>query len=123
MRRLELVAAGLGLGVALAPVSTQAQQAYNGRWSVEVVTERGDCDRAYRYPVMVENGRIRYAGDAGGFNFTGQIAPNGAVRVSITSGQGRADGNGKIAGSSGGGTWKISGSRSCTGHWTAEKRS
>lgn len=118
-----LCVAAFGLGMALAPAGVQAQQAYNGRWSVEVVTERGECDRAFRYPVIVENGRIRYSGDAGGFNFSGQVAPNGAVKVSITSGQGRADGTGKIAGSSGGGTWKISGSRSCTGRWNAEKRS
>ncbi|HEX2726193.1 MAG TPA: hypothetical protein VHN20_10270 [Beijerinckiaceae bacterium] len=115
--------AAFGLGLACVPAAVQAQQGYNGRWSVEIVTERGECDRAFRYPVIVENGRIRYGGDAGGFNLSGQIAPNGAVRVSITSGQGRADGTGKIAGSSGGGTWKISGSRACSGHWNAEKRS
>jgi hypothetical protein len=123
MKGLGFGAAAFGLGLAVAPAVVQAQQAYNGRWSVEVVTERGECDRAFRYPVVVENGRIRYAGDAGGFNFSGQVAPNGAVRVSITSGQGRADGTGNIAGGSGGGTWKIAGSRSCSGRWNAEKRS
>jgi hypothetical protein len=123
MRFFAWAVAGVGLGVGLVAADAQAQQAHDGRWSVEVVTEKGDCDRAFRYPVAVQNGRIRYAGDASGFNISGQVAPNGAVQVSITSSQGRADGRGRIAGSAGAGTWTISGGRACSGRWSADKRS
>jgi hypothetical protein len=115
-------AAALSLALVLGAVSAQAQQSFDGRWSVEVVTERGDCDRAYRYLVAVENGRVRYAGETGGFSISGRVAPNGTVQGSITSSQGRADVRGRLAGSSGSGNWTISGSRSCAGRWNADKR-
>ena len=33
---------------------------FDGTWSVEIITEAGTCDRAYRYPVRIENGRARF---------------------------------------------------------------
>jgi hypothetical protein len=113
----------LAVGVAcLAPVgAAQAQQKFDGSWSVLVLTERGDCDRAYRYPIAIERGRVRYAGDAP-FNISGQVAANGAVRGSIASGQGRADVRGRLSGASGTGTWTVTGARNCSGTWNAERR-
>jgi hypothetical protein len=113
------VVAGLAsLGVS---GGAEAQQKFDGRWSVLLETQRGECDKAYRYPVAIENGVVRYAGDAG-FNVTGKVASNGTVQGSVTSGQTRASVNGRLAGSSGSGTWMISGSRNCSGNFTAEKR-
>ena len=67
MRVLQRAFAGFGLGLALVVAgSANAQQPFDGRWSVEVITERGNCDHAYRYPLAVENGRGRYDGNAGG---------------------------------------------------------
>ena len=31
---------------------------YDGLWSVSIVTEKGDCDRGYRYPVRISNGTL-----------------------------------------------------------------
>src|SRR4051812_5808751 len=42
-----------------------AASSYDGVWSVLIVTEQGTCDRAYRYPVRVDNGRVVYEGEAG----------------------------------------------------------
>ncbi len=118
--RLAATAIGFAIScVSLTPAA--AQQQFNGRWSVEVVTEQGACDRAYRYPVAIENGRIRYAGSEG-FNVAGTVNARGAVRTSISSGQLRADITGRLAGSAGTGTWAISGSRSCSGYWRAERQ-
>ena len=116
-----LAAGATRLSAILLSGGAQAQQQFNGRWSVEVVTEKGECDRAYRYPIAVENGRVRYAGEAG-FTINGQVAPNGNVQGSIIYGENRANVRGKLEGNFGTGTWSIAGSRSCSGNWNAEKR-
>jgi hypothetical protein len=114
----------LAAGLSLAAVSTGAlaQQQFDGRWSVLVVTERGECDKAYRYPVAIDNGRVSYAGEAS-FNITGQVSRNGAIQGNIAQGQTKADVRGKLAGSAGSGTWTITGARNCAGSWSAERRS
>ena len=114
-----VVAAGLTF-VALSGAA-QAQQKFDGRWSVLLETQKGECDKAYRYPVAIENGVVRYAGDAG-FNVSGKVASNGAVQGSVNAGQTQASVKGRLAGTSGSGNWTISGSRNCSGNWTAEKR-
>ena len=117
--RFAAVAAGL-VFLALSGAA-QAQQKFDGRWSVLLETQKGECDKAYRYPIAVENGIVRSAGEAS-FNFTGKVASNGSVQGSVTAGQTRANVNGRLAGTSGSGTWTISGSRNCSGNWSAEKR-
>ncbi len=106
------------------PGPAQAQVSkYNGRWSVEVITEQGSCDRAYRYSIVIENGRARYGGQEA-FDVSGQVQPNGAVAGSIAYGSDRANVNGRLdADGRGEGTWTTSGSRSCGGRWNAERRS
>ncbi len=105
-------------------LSSQAQaqaNRFDGNWSVEVVTEQGACDRAYRYPVIVQNGQARYGGPES-FNVNGQVRPNGAVSASISRGQDRANVTGQLSGNAGRGTWTTSGGRVCSGYWNAEKR-
>jgi len=99
-----------------------AQAAFNGIWSVLIMTDRGACDRAYRYPVRIANGRVSYAGQAD-FNVNGRVARNGAVSVSVNRGEQRASGSGRLNGGWGAGTWRGAGGQSaCSGSWTAEKR-
>ena len=113
----------IATGVAFMALSgaAEAQQQFNGRWSVLIVTERGECDKAYRYPIAIENGQVRYAGEAA-FTITGEVARSGAVQGSIAPGQTRANVRGKLAGDAGSGTWTIAGTRDCSGSWSAEKR-
>jgi hypothetical protein len=98
-----------------------AQQQFNGRWSVEVVTERGACDRAYRFPVVIERGRIRYGGPES-LTISGTVTARGAVRSSIAADGMQADVTGRLSGATGTGTWEIAGGRSCGGTWNAERR-
>jgi hypothetical protein len=110
--------------VATSLLSPQAQaqvRRFDGTWSVEVITEQGACDRAYRYSVIVQNGRARYGGPED-FNVNGQVRPNGSVSASISRGQDRATVTGRLAGNFGRGTWRASGGRACSGYWNAEKR-
>jgi hypothetical protein len=99
-------------------------EAFDGNWRVVVVTDRGVCDRAYRYSVHVENGMVRYNGDAKGVNLAGTVAPNGLVNVSIRLRDRGAEGNGRISATVGAGQWHGNGpnNTTCAGTWEAERR-
>jgi len=119
-----LVRAGILAGIcatsALSPAD--ARTVYDGQWSVLIVTERGTCDRAYRYGVQIVNGNVVYDG-GGPINLSGRVAQNGAVRVTVSSSSGRADGAGRLARNVGSGNWRgRSGSEACSGYWEAERR-
>src|SRR4051812_3721270 len=77
-----------------------AQSRYDGSWSVTIVTDAGDCDRAYRFGLEIQGGRVFY--DGGG---AGRVSSNGQVTVSIQQGGGVANGSGRLSGNSGGGRW------------------
>jgi hypothetical protein len=109
------------LCIAALPNPASAQRMFDGNWSVLVVTERGSCDRAYRYGITIRSGRVYYEG--GVVNFTGQVAANGAVRVQVTSGGAFAAGTGRLNRNAGQGRWNgQSGRDRCSGYWTAERR-
>ena len=114
---MALAVAGLA-GPALAQ---QGAAKFDGRWSVEVITEKGDCDRAYRYAVAIERGEVRYAG-AENFQVTGKVQPNGTVQGTIGRGGDRVSVRGRLDGANGVGTWNAAGNTQCSGRWNAEKR-
>ena len=59
------------------------------------MTEKGTCDRAYRYPVRISNGSVGYAGEAS-FNVSGSVGANGAVTVTVSKGSQSAKGTGQL---------------------------
>ncbi|WP_232629932.1 hypothetical protein [Methylobacterium sp. Leaf118] len=111
----------LGAGPALAAKLSKTD-AYDGRWSIEVITEQGSCDRAYRYGIRIEGGETRYEGGTD-FTVSGHVARNGAVKGSIARGEARADVIGTLSGDTGAGTWTTNGPSPCRGNWNAERRS
>jgi len=98
--------------------SSFALPSYDGLWSVSIVTEKGDCDPGYRYPVRISNGQLANAGDTG-FSISGSVALTGAITVTVSAAGKSATGSGRLAGDIGEGLW-IGGS--CSGSWTAERR-
>jgi hypothetical protein len=85
MRRSGSAAAASIAAFLCGAAGAQAQTTtFDGNWSVQVLTDRGDCDRAYRYPVTIQNGRVRYGGPEA-LKISGQVG--GAVRGSILPGQ------------------------------------
>ena len=95
--------------------------AYDGQWSVLIVTQRGTCDRAYRYGITINNGNVVYEG--GAVNFSGRVSSGGSVHVTVLSSSGRASGSGRLSRSSGRGTWSgRSSNDACSGYWEAERR-
>lgn len=95
-----------------------AVPAYDGLWSVSVITEKGDCDRGYRYPIRIENGTLVNAGSAA-FTITGKVLPTGAITVTVSAAGKSATGVGKMSPTGGEGQWS---GGSCSGTWTAERR-
>src|SRR5262249_47403439 len=67
-----------------APISA-GKGSFDGIWSVLIVTEKGTCDRAYRYPVRISHGAVGYAGEAS-FNVSGHVQSNGVVTVTVSRG-------------------------------------
>jgi hypothetical protein len=108
---------------ATATITTAAARTvYDGSWSVLIVTERGTCDRAYRYGVQIVDGQVRYDG-GGPINLSGRVMKNGNVQVTVSSAGSRADGAGRLSKSDGRGSWTGgSGSGRCSGYWEAERR-
>jgi hypothetical protein len=96
-----------------------AMPRYDGVWSVSIVTKKGDCIASYRYPMLIDHGVLANGG-AIALNVSGRVASSGVVRVTVSSGDQSATGYGRLAGNTGGGSWR---GGSCSGSWTAERRS
>jgi hypothetical protein len=124
MRRVLTMAALTALTLVLtiaarAPAVSAA--GHDGLWSVLIITEKGTCDRGYRYSVNVAGGRVTYQGSAD-VNLSGTVAPSGAVKVSIKRGDQGASGTGRLSDTQGAGTWRGAGSGgACAGRWEAER--
>lgn len=111
--------------ISLAPLAEAAQKrsaspnAYDGRWSVTVITERGPCDRASRLSLGVRNGVIEM-GDAMA-QASGRVDPRGRVAVRVTNGADELSAYGSLGAGSGSGAWRAPG-KQCAGRWVAERR-
>ena len=99
--------------------STYAVPGYDGLWSVSIITEKGACDRGYRYPIRISNGLLANAGDVA-VNIAGKVMPTGAVTVMVSAAGKNANGTGRLSGNLGEGSWS---GGDCSGTWTAERRS
>ena len=115
---------GVGAFGALVAATTLVSSAsfaaprYDGLWSVSIVTEKGDCDPGYRYPIRITNGQVLNAGDTN-FSISGKIGQTGAITVTVAAAGKSETGSGQLAGNAGGG--HLTGG-ACSGSWTAERR-
>ena len=117
-----LIAAALAGAAALPTLAgAQAQPGYDGLWSVVIVTKTGQCDAAYRYPIRITNGSLVNAGSAP-INISGKVGKNGAVIVNVNAGDKSAVGKGRLAATSGAGSWSGNANGACSGVWEAERR-
>lgn len=110
-----LAALLLALSAAAAPAATP----FDGAWNVTIITQAGDCDAAYQYPLRIDNGKVLYDG-SGSFSMSGNVGSSGAVTVSIALGERKASGSGHLSGKVGSGKW--SSSTGCSGRWEAARR-
>ena len=97
---------------------TVAPDAFDGDWSVAIITQSGACDPSYRFGVEIIDGNVVYEGRP-----AGRVAPNGAVRVNISQGGQEAAGQGRMSRNYGSGVWRGYGSAgACSGSWQAQRR-
>jgi hypothetical protein len=108
----------LAAAVTLTATSSFALPRYDGLWSVSVITEKGTCDRGYRYPIRISNGVLGNDGTVA-FTISGKVATTGAITVTVSHGSASATGTGRLAGDAGEGNWS---GGDCSGTWTAERR-
>src|ERR1700689_1756387 len=105
LRRVVLALALASGGMASIGGAAIARTIFDGTWSVLIVTNSGGCDRAYRYGIQISNGNVVYDG-GGPISLQGRVAPNGAVRVSVSAGGQHADGSGRLSRDRGSGGWR-----------------
>jgi hypothetical protein len=110
-----------GAGSVVQPNSAVADT-YDGNWTVLVITDKGTCDRGYRYAVRVADGQVRYNGEKS-VDISGTVSPRGEVKVNISFKGQSAGGSGRLSPTDGQGHWQGAGSKGvCSGRWEAEKR-
>lgn len=103
----------------LVAAAAEARSSYDGPWSITFVTQSGDCNPTYNYPINIENGVITSPGVG---TFRGNVTSSGAVRASVTVQEKHASGTGKLRGVLGRGTWiGWSEGQRCAGSWTAQR--
>jgi hypothetical protein len=111
-----LIATSIVAG-ALTAAPAAATPSFDGSWSVVIVTDKGTCDRSYRYPVRISKGEVLNDGPSL-VNVSGKVANNGAVKVLVSAGDKSAMGVGKLGAAKGGGSWS---GGECSGRWEAER--
>jgi hypothetical protein len=115
-----LAALWLALSFPAVPKAS-AMGAFDGNWSVLIVTDAGSCDRAYRYALQIVNGQITYPDQT--IDVSGRVDGYGRVRVTVNAGGQSANGYGRLSDGSGEGRWSGRSSTSqCSGYWQAERR-
>jgi hypothetical protein len=92
---------------------------FDGLWSVEIVTYRGDCDRSLRYSVRIVDGRVLT--DDARYQVDGAVAPSGAIRVVVAEAGRWASGVGHLTRDRGRGQWRTA-TNECAGEWVAARR-
>lgn len=102
----------------LAPSMAAETKTHDGKWSVEIVTEKGWCD-VYRWNIGVAGGRITEVG-APGAVANGRIDQTGRVSVQLARGADVMSVTGAVADKAGSGAWVLP-NRSCAGRWRAVK--
>ncbi len=96
-------------------------RAFDGLWSVMIMTRYGNCDPAYRYALRIANGRAVNSAEGQDYRVDGVVGHSGAIRVIVARGGDWADGSGRLSGNRGNGRWHTS-TGQCGGIWSAERR-
>jgi hypothetical protein len=116
----KIARAGILAFVIVAPAldTAAAGTAYDGSWSLSIVTQRGACD-TYNFQVQIHNGIVSHPNLV---KLRGRVSSGGGVRVSVSAGGKHASGSGRLSRTSGRGHWSgHSGGDRCSGSWTAQR--
>jgi hypothetical protein len=98
-----------------------APQNHDGVYAVQIVTERGGCDKSYLWTIAISDGRVSSTGSTP-LEASGQINPQGIVSLAFRGFNEVAHVVGRLKGSRGSGTWS-SPTMACAGTWRALRQS
>jgi hypothetical protein len=108
---------------ALAPLAFatagETRSPFDGRWSIRVMADIEECALGRAVPLRVSDGRISYGGLLGAVA-TGQVRPNGKVRMRMAHATDVVNATGALKGATGSGRW-ASATSECVGDWSARK--
>ena len=102
-------------------VTHARSHAFDGLWSVSILTQAGPCSSSYRYPARIVGGQVRQTGNDFSYQISGAVVASGAILVTVSQGGQSATGYGRLRGASGGGRWTAGGNQ-CYGTWSAVRR-
>jgi hypothetical protein len=102
-------------------VTHARSHAFDGLWSVSILTQAGPCSASYRYPARIVGGQVIQTGNDFSYQISGAVVASGAILVTVSQGGQSATGYGRLRGASGGGRWTAAGNQ-CYGTWTALRR-
>jgi hypothetical protein len=114
---LGITIAALAASTAIAAPRSAAN--HDGKWSVEVITDRGTCDRVYRWNLGIQGGRVIDIGEIA--KPSGGVSSNGGVSMRFVRNNDYASATGQLDGDWGSGSW-TSPTLACSGRWRAERR-
>jgi hypothetical protein len=98
------------------PFATPAAAAtFDGSWNVRIASSSSECGNGATVSIGIANGKV--SGD-GMVSASGRVADAGSISVTLASGIKRANGFGRLSGTSGSGTWR---GALCSGTWTASR--
>ena len=108
--------------VVVGPASARsARDAFDGNWSVVIMTQSGACDPSLRYGLQISNGQVLNNGSSN-VDIQGRVTRNGMVQVNLQSGGQWASGSGRLDHRRGSGVWEGQGNAgACAGTWVAQR--
>jgi hypothetical protein len=112
--RSRVIAGAFAVSAILA--ASPAAASFDGTWTVSIITTKGVCDGGMALPIQISAGRV--ASGHSEVSVSGRVAESGGITVAVIQGLKRAFGSGKLAETSGSGTWR---GGLCSGTWTAQR--
>jgi hypothetical protein len=100
--------------------ASNAENSFDGDWSISFVTKSGPCQQSYSSMGRVIDHVIYFTG---GGAFSGSVAPSGSVNMRFSVGPSHAVGVGELSSDSGKGTWHadVTEIGICSGVWSAQR--
>ena len=89
---------------------------FDGTWNVRISSSSETCGNGATVAIGISNGQI--ASSSAAVTASGRVADAGSINVTLSTGIKRANGSGRLNGTSGSGTWR---GAMCSGTWTAER--
>jgi hypothetical protein len=117
MKKVEASLLALVSAAWLVGTPAAAAAPFDGSWTVNIASQSGAC-KSGSLPIEVRDGKIVSGNPT--VNVQGQVADHGGLRVIVGDGVRKANGSGKLSGTSGSGTWS-GGGGICSGTWVAER--